>query len=91
MAVQRANAFREAGEPLDQPRFSGEFRACPKRRLLDKTRIGPKPAPRRRDLDREHSIRRHGGVADLGVEEFCGMVQAVARRGQLRCRLVHRG
>ncbi len=36
VAVQRGNAFRKAGELLDQPRFFGEFLACPKRRLLDK-------------------------------------------------------
>jgi hypothetical protein len=40
VAIQRANAFRKAGEPLDQPRFFGEFLARPNRRLLDKTRIG---------------------------------------------------
>ena len=91
VAVQRANALRKAGEPLDQPRFFGEFLACPKRRLLDKTRIGRKSVPRCRDLDRERSIRRHGGVAYLGVEAFCGMVQAVTRRGQLPCRVVRLG
>ena len=91
VAVQQASAFRKAREPLDQPRFFGEFLAGPKRRLLDKTRIGRKPAPRRRDLDRERSIRRHGGVAYLGVEASCDMIQVVTRRGRLPCRLVCRG
>jgi hypothetical protein len=40
VAVQRTNAFRKLREPLDQPRFFGEFLARPNRRLLDKTRIG---------------------------------------------------
>jgi hypothetical protein len=40
VADERANAFRKAGEPLDQPRFFGEFLARANRRLLDKTRIG---------------------------------------------------
>jgi len=49
--MQRANAFRKAGESLDQPRFLGEFLAGPKRRRLGKTRIGREPEPRRGDLD----------------------------------------
>src|SRR5207302_5182062 len=42
-AVERANAFRETGETLDQPRFFGEFLACPKRRLLDRRGSGVNP------------------------------------------------
>ncbi len=86
MAIERSDGFREAGEPLDQPCVFGEFLASPMRRFLDQARIWGKPARRRRDLDRKRLIRRHCGIADLRVEAFRDLVQAVTRRGQLPSR-----
>src|SRR5208282_708549 len=56
MAIEWSDAFREAGEPLDQPCIFGEFLASPMRRFLDQSRIRGKPARRSRDLNRKRLI-----------------------------------